>query len=181
MRTDIEMLAFLANTLGHTQAIYFGHDGKKTYCVTWGQDAKLSAQAAAGGNAIKKKWGWPDDTIVESAKVTELQRKLDEALAKIRDLESVVPTVNPTVHVIEGTEYERGWGCRPDGYVAFTSKASAEVWIAEYNERNHTSDHAPDEYTNYTYIGIKDCSHGFLKVTKQVGAKHFDRLSEMLE
>jgi hypothetical protein len=87
----------------------------------------------------------------------------------------------PTVHVIEGTEHERGWGCRPDGYVAFRSQEAAETWIREYVARNHTAPTAPDEYTSYRYIGIRECSQGFLNVVAKKGLKHFTRTSELLE
>ena len=165
----------MARTLGFTQIIVFGHSQESgTVITTWGIDAERSAHAAHGANYIKGLWGWPEDTIVESAKVKALHDRIAE-------LEAQLSSGPSTVHVIEGTEYERGWGCRPDGYVAFTNKADAELYIAEYNKKYNNLPSAPDEYTTYQYIGIKDCSPAFLRLVKQKGSHHFNRKSEMLE
>ena len=43
------------------------------------------------------------------------------------------------------TEYERGWGSRPDGFRDFDSKAEAEDHQNEFNSKN-TEPHAPDWY-----------------------------------
>lgn len=85
----------------------------------------------------------------------------------------------PTVHCIEGTEYERGWGCRPDGCVAFLSEAAAREYIAEYNEKYNNLPSAPDEYTVYDYIGLKECSQAFLNAVADEGFKHFNRLGDL--
>ena len=181
MALPIKQAEGFAIANGLTQVIIFGHDGKETHVLTWGDTAEHGAQAAAGANAIKKKWGWPDEMQAESAKVQALR---DELAACRRDLEAALrlnaaPTVTPTVHVIEGTEYERGWGQRPDGYVAFLSKEAAEAWMADYIKRNHTSKEAPDEYTSYTYVGIRECSMSFFNAVSTAKLKHFDRTSEL--
>lgn len=170
------------------QVIIFGHDGEFTYITTWGDTPERSAQAAAGANAIKKQWGWPEDTIVESEKVLLLKRRIaqleDDRLRLETDLarlQSVESAVKPTVHLIQGTEYERGWGQRPDGYVAFLSKEAAVVYIESYNARNNTAKEAPDEYTVYTYIGIHECSSGFARIVAAKKLHHFNKISEMLE
>lgn len=169
----------IANAL--QQVIIFGHDGSTTHVVTWGDTPEHSTSAAAGANHIKKQWNWPADTIVESEKVQALQRRLEAAEVLIGQLQSQL--AGPTsVHVIEGTEYERGWGRRPDGYVAFMSKDAAEMYIANYIERNHpVGSSVPDEYTVYEYIGLKECSQAFAKLVRQKGQHHFNRKSEMLE
>lgn len=41
------------------------------------------------------------------------------------------------------TEYERGWGSRPDGFKDFDFKAEAEDHQNEFNSQN-TEPHAPD-------------------------------------
>lgn len=75
----IGRLAELAEKLGATQAILFTHSQETgTVIDTWGEDAERSAQAAAGANHIKKQWGWPEDTIVESAKVQALRDRIAE-------------------------------------------------------------------------------------------------------
>jgi hypothetical protein len=83
------------------------------------------------------------------------------------------------VHVIEGTEYERGWGCRPDGFVAFTSKEAALKFIVDYDRANNNLAHAPDEYTKYEYCGIAECSANFENQVIARGLKHFHRTSEL--
>ncbi len=75
----IDALGKMAEDLGFTQAILFAHSQETgTVVTTWGVDAVRSAQAAAGANAIKKQWGWPEDTIVESQKVLALQQRIAE-------------------------------------------------------------------------------------------------------
>lgn len=83
----IGRLAELAEKLGATQAILFTHSQETgTVIDTWGVDAERSAQAAAGANTIKKHWGWPEDTIVESAKVKELRDRIAELEAEVEHL-----------------------------------------------------------------------------------------------
>lgn len=99
--------------------------------------------------------------------------ELEAELARIKS------TVKPSVHVIEGTEYERGWGQRPDGYVAFLSKEVAEEWIRDYDRKYNNLARAPDDYTKYSYIGVKQCSFPFFEVVTERGLKHFDRTSDL--
>jgi len=167
------------------QVIIFGHDATGvTHVLTWGDTAERAAAAAAGANRIKKDWGWPEDTLAESAKVTALRAELAAAQARIQELEAsdVEPAVQRAVHVIEGTEYERGWGQRPDGYAAFLTKADAEAYIASYDKRFNSEPVVPDEYTKYSYIGILECSEAFFQAAKcasnQAG-KHFQYRTEL--
>lgn len=201
----IALAESMARTLGFKQLIVFGHSQESgTVITTWGEDAELSAQAAHGANYIKNLWCWPQDTIVESEKVTaikgelaglytrfdqvvaaldEATRERDDALHRIKEMELQyyhAPRAKPTVHVIEGTEYERGWGCRPDGLVAFKSKEDAEAWIASYNARHNTAKTAPDEYTVYNYLGIRECSQAVLTDVMQKGFKHINRSADLL-
>lgn len=84
------------------------------------------------------------------------------------------------VHVIEGTEFERGWGCRPDGFVAFTTRRAADEWITDYNKKYNNKTSAPDEYTTYDYVGLKECSKAFLEEVEEKGCKHFQRTKDLL-
>jgi hypothetical protein len=83
------------------------------------------------------------------------------------------------VHVIEGTEYERGWGQRPDGYVAFNSKEAALKYIVDYDKKYNNLPSAPAEFTKYSYVGIKECSAAFEAEVAQKGQKHFFRTPEL--
>ena len=90
----IDQLRQLAEKLQAEQAILFTYNqASGTVIDTWGSDAERSAQAAAGANTIKKQWRWPEDTIVESAKVqalrdriTELEDQLDELRDQLDEL-----------------------------------------------------------------------------------------------
>ena len=82
-------------------------------------------------------------------------------------------------YIIEGTEYERGWGCRPDGVVALPNEVAADAWIQAYNAKYNTAPSAPDEYTRYDKVGIKEVSFETFK--KMDGSKpvHAQRLHEL--
>lgn len=60
------------------QVLIFSFDGEHTTIATWGADAVDSSMAAAGANELKRKWGWPENTIVESAKVQALYDRIAE-------------------------------------------------------------------------------------------------------
>jgi hypothetical protein len=170
----------IAESFDLRQVIIVAWDGKNTHVVTYGGSDADSANAAAGGNVVKKALGWPKNIDTESPKVQALQARIVELEMRL-NAAPPEPQVIPSVHVIEGTEYERGWGQRPDGFVAFTSEAAARKFIVEYDRKWNSAEHAPDEFTKYEYIGVKECSIGFHKVVTAQKSKHFDRISELLE
>lgn len=87
----IDQLRQLAETLQAEQAILFTYNqASGTVITTWGSTAERSAQAAAGANTIKKQWGWPEDTIVESAKVLALRDRIAELEMKVQDLTTML-------------------------------------------------------------------------------------------
>jgi hypothetical protein len=82
--------------------------------------------------------------------------------------------------VIEIIEYERGWGQRPEGYLAFLNESSADNYIAdEYKGR--TSE-APSVYLNYQKIGYKDASSEAILSVKTAENKriYIDNISQLL-
>lgn len=81
------------------------------------------------------------------------------------------------VHVVEGTEYERGWGQRPNGFIAFKTKNDALSFIDRYNARFNSDSNVPNEYTVYTYIGVKECSAEIYNSFKSV--LHFRKWDEL--
>lgn len=93
------------------------------------------------------------------------------------------PPQNPSsyVHVIEGTEFERGWGSRPDGFVAFLSEAAAMKFIEDYERVFNAGTVAPNEYTIYSYVGLKSCSATFFEILskEQHNVSHFRRMGEL--
>lgn len=46
---------------------------------------------------------------------------------------------------IDFTEFERGWGSRPDGYILFKAKAAAEAYYEEHWS-SYPAGPAPDYY-----------------------------------
>lgn len=176
----IDQLRQLAETLGSEQAILFTYNQENgTVITTWGDTVERSAQAAAGANKIKKLWSWPETDLVESAKVQALRDRIAELEALLKAEAS--PSKTFVVYVIEGTEYERGWGCRPDGYVAFTSLDAAEKYIVDFNAKYNNEKSAPDEYTRYEYIGLKECSAKIYGTVKANGSYYVNKLKELQE
>ena len=161
---NIQRAGDLAKLSGYQQVIIFAHDGENTIVTTWGDTPERSAQAAAGANAIKKQWGWPDDTIAESAKVTALVA-LVEKLAR--------------VHVIQCTEYERGWGSRPDGCMAFLNEQEARDFCSEYDRKNNNATSAPDYFIKWSYAGAYECSVDFLNRVIADKKVNFRSLSDL--
>lgn len=51
----------------------------------------------------------------------------------------------PTAYAVNWTEYERGWGSRPDGHTLHGSKAHAEQHIRDHMANMPIK--APDEYS----------------------------------
>ncbi len=52
-----------------------------------------------------------------------------------------------SVYAVEWTEYERGWGSRPDGVSLHKSKEAAEKYVSDYDKKYNNESSAPDEYT----------------------------------
>ncbi len=87
----IDLARRMAESLGFTQIIVFGHAQEcGTVITTWGIDAERSSYAAHGANYIKKLWGWPEDTIVESGKVKELRDRIAELEAEVQRLNAAI-------------------------------------------------------------------------------------------
>jgi hypothetical protein len=84
-----------------------------------------------------------------------------------------------TVYVVKMTEYERGWGSRPDGYLAFRNEDAAVAYVdAKTKDRPHP---APDEYVDYEMVGYLGCSPQFLgRITKSnLPLMYFDHLNDL--
>lgn len=91
----IEQLRQLAEKLQSEQAILFTYNqASGTVVTTWGSDAERSAQAAAGANTIKKAWGWPEDTLVESAKVQALRDHIERLEDMVFELQQHIDLEN---------------------------------------------------------------------------------------
>ncbi len=51
------------------------------------------------------------------------------------------------IYIQTWTEFERGWGSRPDGASLHLTKEDAEAFVVEYNKVFNNEKSAPDEYT----------------------------------
>lgn len=51
------------------------------------------------------------------------------------------------IWAVEWTEFERGWGQRPDGWSLHSSKDDAESFIKDYNDTNNTDNNPPGIYS----------------------------------
>lgn len=63
---------------------------------------------------------------------------------------------NPTRDVafaVSFTEYERGWGQRPDGNNFFEYSEDAKQYADSYNRKYNVSDKVPDYYIRADYSG----------------------------
>lgn len=88
--------------------------------------------------------------------------------------------LRPSVHVVEMTEHERGWGQRPDGNFAFyTEKEARDYMDAETKGRSIRN--VPDEYVTYQYIGLHQCSDAFYKKIGESENRrvYFDKMRDL--
>ncbi len=59
-RVPIKAAKQIAEQHSCRQVIVMAWDGERTHIVTYGKGKDDCAQAAAGGNMLKQKWGWPE-------------------------------------------------------------------------------------------------------------------------
>jgi hypothetical protein len=59
-RIPITAAKKIAAEFNCSQVILLAWDGELTHIVTFGKTIEDCAQAAAGGNMLKRKWGWPE-------------------------------------------------------------------------------------------------------------------------
>lgn len=82
------------------------------------------------------------------------------------------------LYVYDVIEHERGWGCRPDGYMLFLDKQPAEDWVKEHYSNRDTGA-VPNYYENYEdgrwhpvheslFDKIKADGHGWVKDLNEV-------------
>lgn len=78
-RLPIQAAEFITQRYDFLQVIVLAWDGRQTCVATYGTTAEQSAQAAEGGNRIKRALGWPESLCrVESAKVAALHARIAE-------------------------------------------------------------------------------------------------------
>lgn len=118
--------------------------------------------------------------------VLELRQRLSSielALAattlpeKVEQLKVPRTTAPLLAFVVEMTEYERGWGQRPDGYLVFATQEIAAAHV--HNETKNRTGPVPDEYVRYDLIGYKPVSAEILRKIELNGRTYVDRLGDL--
>ena len=87
--------------------------------------------------------------------------------------------VPKVLYVIEMIEYERGWGSKLDGYLAFPNEEAGKSYIAEQTKDRVGP--APDYYVNYEVVGYKPASNAKIAEVLKAGRTYVDKLSELLK
>jgi hypothetical protein len=83
-RLPIVAAETIARAYDFLQVIVLAWDGRQTSVATYGTTDEQSAQAAEGGNRIKRALGWPESLCrVESAKVQRLHDRIAELEAQL--------------------------------------------------------------------------------------------------
>ena len=65
------------------------------------------------------------------------------------------------VYEVRWTEYERGWGQRPDGVSYHKTRESAEKYVSDYDKKHNNENSVPDCYT-------KGSSPTLVEVSKKI-------------
>ncbi len=68
------------------QVIVAAWDGERTHIVTYGTSVEDCAQAADGGNLIKKALGWPKHLKAEPNRVSKLKAKIAALNKQVKEL-----------------------------------------------------------------------------------------------
>lgn len=66
-----------------------------------------------------------------------------------------------SVYAVSWTEYERGWGQRPDGVSLHKSKEAAEKYVSDYDKKHNNELTVPDWY-------CKGSSPKLIEVSKKI-------------
>lgn len=82
-RVPVSVARQVAESQGMRQVILLCWDGTTNHIVTYGKTVEDCAQAADGGNMLKRKWGWPESTICEPPRVKKLQDRIKELENKL--------------------------------------------------------------------------------------------------
>lgn len=82
-------------------------------------------------------------------------------------------TTQKTIVMDTWTEYERGWGSRPDGMSIHLSVADHKEFVDEFNKNHNNLPSAPDEYTTAdnrpTAIDVEESLYQLLVALKAEG------------
>lgn len=77
------------------QVILLAWDGTMTHVVTYGKSLDDCAQAAQGGNLVKKAMGWPPDKCkCKPSRVKKLEYQITELKHKIKTLTNQMTSIS---------------------------------------------------------------------------------------
>lgn len=76
MRIPIKAAERIAKDYNCSHAIILTWDGKEQYVVTYGNSLEACAQAANGGNMVKKAANWPESLYADPAPVRKLKKRI---------------------------------------------------------------------------------------------------------
>jgi hypothetical protein len=83
MRIPIQAAEQLAKTYQQSHVIILVYDGKEQQVVTYGNTLEACAQAANGGNMVKRAAGWPASLEADPAPVRHLKKRVVELEAAL--------------------------------------------------------------------------------------------------
>ena len=102
-RIPIRIAREVAEEMGCSQVILMAFDGERTHVVTFGKSATDCEQAAAGGNAIKAVWHWPESTMDWPARTKRDRLAYGERCAR-RALDGVADKIEHDEKSIAGDQ-----------------------------------------------------------------------------
>jgi len=87
------------------------------------------------------------------------------------------------VVIVDWTEYERGWGCRPDGVSVHLSVEDARAYAEAYNQTYNNAPSAPDEYSmpEIESMGIAEVSDELWEELRDLRSRTLEGLRELWE
>lgn len=181
MEIPIKNTEAFARANGLTQVIVFGYDGEASHIVTWAEDVGASDTIATAANMLKAALRWPEITQVESAKVIALRARiaeLEKQVAEAAQKSSQPKRVD--AFVLECTEYERGWGQRPDGYLIFQTAEELSQFVDDDARKKRATAETPEYYVAYQRRPSRTaCANFFAALPAGRRYRYVDKLSEL--
>ena len=96
-RIPISAARQIAKDFNCRQVILLAYDNERTtHIVTYGRSLEDCYQAAAGGNMLKERWGWPECND-QPSRVRKLQAALNELIEAISSEEEQGSRFGPAV------------------------------------------------------------------------------------
>lgn len=181
MEIPIQNVEAFAVSNGLAQLVVFGYDGTASYIATWAADASASDTLSTSANLLKAALHWPEITQVESAKVIALRARIAELEKQV---DNATPKLSPPkrvdAFVLECTEYERGWGQRPDGYLIFQTEEDLSKFLEDDAREKRATTETPAYYSAYHRLPARKARADFFgMLPPDRRCKYVDKLSDL--